>query len=289
MTFGAGVTAQTPKPTPSVSQVPPAPAPPVLETDARQVREQFESLLMKYPPEIGRILKMDPTMLTNQQYLAQYPGIQQFIAAHPEIARNPSFYLEFVRQSYDYTRPSTRRVAPWTCGGDFRCTGGVRHRGVHFRNAGLAGEDGPEPSPLAAHVSNSVRSAHEAARSFCRHERTAGVYPDARRTAISRGGADPGRGDAPATVRLPRRSIGSCGRCRRVSCWSSAASRSSTLAAGSCADVDQGFWAIGILATALGLGFILAAAFSFVISRRLGLFESALPLTPKERGDSSAV
>jgi hypothetical protein len=61
LTYTAGVFAQAPKP--AAPPVPAVTAPQVavgFETDARQVREQFEALLMKYPPEVGRILKMDP-------------------------------------------------------------------------------------------------------------------------------------------------------------------------------------------------------------------------------------
>src|SRR5262245_4185641 len=104
LSFTSIAAAQAPR-TPTPAPPGPAPGAAALETDAREVREELERLLMRYPPEVGRILKMDPTMLTNQQYLAQYPGIQQFVTAHTEIARNPSFYLEFVRLASDYTRP----------------------------------------------------------------------------------------------------------------------------------------------------------------------------------------
>ncbi len=152
LTYGSGVFAQAPRTTGQpAAQTTPAPTVTGLETDARQVREQLESLLMKYPPEVGRILKMDPTMLSNQQYLTQYPAIQAFMNGHPEIARNPTFYLESVRMSYRLhasrgsSEPGHRRMAK-PAGVVQR----VRHRRVHLLRAGVADQDLAQPSTLAA-------------------------------------------------------------------------------------------------------------------------------------------
>ena len=38
-------------------------------------------------------------------------------------------------------------------------------------------------------------------------------------------------------------------------------------------DIAQGLWAIGILALALGAGFIVSAAIAYLLSSRLGLFD----------------
>jgi hypothetical protein len=54
-------------------------------------------------------------------------------------------------------------------------------------------------------------------------------------------------------------------------------------------EVGQGLWTIGVLAVAFGFGFIAAGAFSYVMSRRLGLLEPPVPLPGSERGDSPAV
>jgi hypothetical protein len=77
--------------------------------DARATREQLRQVLLLYPPDLGRILQMDPTMMQDQAYLGQYPALASFLATHPEVARNPTFYLEFVRQSIDYTEPYDAR------------------------------------------------------------------------------------------------------------------------------------------------------------------------------------
>jgi hypothetical protein len=61
--------------------------------DAEQLRARFQELLQKHPPAVRRILALDPTLLASQSYLAAYPELAAFLAAHPVIARNPACYL----------------------------------------------------------------------------------------------------------------------------------------------------------------------------------------------------
>jgi hypothetical protein len=286
-TYNAGLAAQVTKPQPPPLQPPQAAV--TLETDARQVREQFEALLMKYPPDVGRILKMDPTMLTNQQYLAQYPGIQQFIAAHPEIARNPAFYLEFVRQAYDYTRPvdpQSRAMEMW--------------RSIY---------EGLGVFAIVVFISSMLAWLVKTVLNHRRWLRTFRIQSEVHTKLLDRFA---GTSELLSYIQTPagRRFLeaepipveaavagGPIAAPLNRILWSVQAGI--VLVLGGLAfqyisgrvmpDVDQGFWVIGVLATALGLGFILAAGFSFVISRRLGLLETAGSLPPRERGDSTAV
>lgn len=69
---------------------------PLRELDSEQMREDFRSLLSRYPPEVGKVLKLDPTLLSNQAYLASYPELATYLAQHPEIAHSPRYYLEGV-------------------------------------------------------------------------------------------------------------------------------------------------------------------------------------------------
>lgn len=61
--------------------------------DAEQIRARLYQVLDRHPPAVRRILALDPTLLTSQSYLAAYPELAAFLAAHPVIARNPSYYL----------------------------------------------------------------------------------------------------------------------------------------------------------------------------------------------------
>jgi len=49
------------------------------------------------------------------------------------------------------------------------------------------------------------------------------------------------------------------------------------------APASEPFRVLGVLGVALGLGFVLSAIISFVISRRLGLFEAASPAPRMDR------
>src|SRR5712691_11792089 len=71
-------------------------APAAFDTDSRQTREEFKALLRRYPPELGTVLKLDPTLFGNQAYLANYPALGNFVAQHPEVGHNTAFFLEHI-------------------------------------------------------------------------------------------------------------------------------------------------------------------------------------------------
>ena len=73
---------------------------------AEAVREQFNEVLQRYPRSVPRVLRLDPRLLTDASYMANYPAIQQFIAQYPDVARNPEFYL--AEYSLSYTEPYNR-------------------------------------------------------------------------------------------------------------------------------------------------------------------------------------
>ena len=79
---------------------------------ARQVREQFVKVLAKYPPAVARVLKLDPSLLATDAYIAPYPEIGAFLAKHPEVRRSPAYYFEQVSGSSGdggyYYDPRTR-------------------------------------------------------------------------------------------------------------------------------------------------------------------------------------
>ncbi|NQW05481.1 MAG: hypothetical protein HQ485_15870 [Acidobacteria bacterium] len=63
---------------------------------ADDVRSEFREFLGRFPPALGVVLKSDPTLLTNAAYLTSYPGLAEFLTAHPEIPRDPAYFLEHV-------------------------------------------------------------------------------------------------------------------------------------------------------------------------------------------------
>lgn len=62
-----------------------------------ELRGQFTRLLARHPDELWMILKLDPALLTNDTFLSGYPEVREFVAEHPEILRNPRFYLSELR------------------------------------------------------------------------------------------------------------------------------------------------------------------------------------------------
>jgi len=69
------------------------------QQSAEQVRDNFRNVLRQYPPALGRVLLLDPTLLTNKAYLEPYPAILQFLAAHPEVSRDPIYFLGHLSES----------------------------------------------------------------------------------------------------------------------------------------------------------------------------------------------
>lgn len=60
----------------------------VAETQAELIR------LLRLSPTLTTVISHDPSLLSNQDYVARNnPQLAAFLAAHPDIARNPDFYL----------------------------------------------------------------------------------------------------------------------------------------------------------------------------------------------------
>src|ERR1035438_5742492 len=71
----------------------PAVAPVSTEKDFAATQDQLIKLL-RLSPTLTSVVAHDPSLLTNQEYVSRNnPQLAQFLAAHPEIARNPEFYL----------------------------------------------------------------------------------------------------------------------------------------------------------------------------------------------------
>jgi hypothetical protein len=86
--------------------------PPALSQNAKETRQQFYRVLDQYPPALGRVLRLDPTLMTNQAYLSSYPNVAAFVAQYPDVPRNPGFYLERYDPNYShYEPPDARREA----------------------------------------------------------------------------------------------------------------------------------------------------------------------------------
>jgi hypothetical protein len=70
-----------------------APLTTVSDQRADETRNQLNELLQDHPPAVREVLQREPALLTNADYLAPYPRLAAFAAAHPEIGRSPSYFL----------------------------------------------------------------------------------------------------------------------------------------------------------------------------------------------------
>lgn len=264
---------------------PAAPAPLVPSADARQTREQLRELLGKYPPDLGRILQLDPTMMQNPAYLAQYPELASFLAAHPDVARNPRYYLNFVRQTYDWNEPPNpdrQALETW----DNLLDGMAVFTVMVFVGGLLAWL----VRTLLDHrrwlrISRVQTEVHHKLldRFTGTNELLAYIQTPAGQRFLE---APPTPGEMPS--RPTAAPIGRILWSIQIGVVLTIGGLGFQFISGRVIEqVAEGLWMIGVLAIAFGVGFILSGAMAFVLSRKLGLFDSAGPPTSPERGGST--
>lgn len=92
--YASFMMAQSPAPrTPERPAPSAADATPISDEDLAVTREQLFKLL-RLSPKLTGVVANDPSLLGNQEYVSRNnPELAKFLATHPEIARNPEFYL----------------------------------------------------------------------------------------------------------------------------------------------------------------------------------------------------
>jgi hypothetical protein len=271
--------AQAPQPAPKASV--PVPIVTVEQPDAQRTRDQLRQLLGRYPPALRGVFALDPSLLSNQTYLAPYPALLSFLNAHPEIARNPSFYIGenggFAAATSEARKDHDARILDmWE-----DVLGGL----AGFGAAGLA----------IGLLVWSIRTIID----YRRWTRLAKVQTDTHTKLLDRFTSNedllayiqsPAGAkfleSSPITLDASPRSVGApLGRIL----WSvQAGLLLAALGIGLeqvsgrfSSDASQPLRALGVLGIALGVGFVISAIISFMISRRLGLIEQ-----PSIRPDS---
>src|SRR5215217_6524568 len=82
------------------------------DQDSRETRADFETLLKRYPPSVGRVMRIDPSLMRNDAYLASYPPLAAFLTQHPDVVQNPDYYLEHVEyEMWNPRQPEDARSA----------------------------------------------------------------------------------------------------------------------------------------------------------------------------------
>jgi hypothetical protein len=89
LTFGTAGLAQTKPAVPAKQATAPAPT----EQDVAATQDQLLKLL-RLSPTLTSVVARDPSLLTDQPYVSRNnPQLAQFLVQHPEVVRNPEFYL----------------------------------------------------------------------------------------------------------------------------------------------------------------------------------------------------
>ena len=90
--------------------VPPAPPAAVDEQTARDTHQRLREIFNQYPPSVAQVLRLDPSLLTKPDYLAPYPTLAAYLAQHPEVAHNPSFFLGGAFSGQQFADSRTRAM-----------------------------------------------------------------------------------------------------------------------------------------------------------------------------------
>lgn len=80
------------------------------DMDAQATRERLIEVLRKHPPAVARVLKLDPSLMRNESYLGAYPSLRDFLANNPEIPQNASYFFENIHVFDGDWQPPNQRV-----------------------------------------------------------------------------------------------------------------------------------------------------------------------------------
>jgi hypothetical protein len=236
---------------------------------AEEVRRDLEEMLKQYPPTLPRILRLDPSLLSNPGYMQPYPALSAFLAQHPEVVHNPGYFLAEYEANYGDARgrltAQERAVDMWRnaiegftigtvmlaigCGVIWLIKTLIEHR----RWSRL--------SKIQTDVHNKLLDRFTANEDLLAYIQT----PAGRRFLES----------APIPLDSPRAIGAPLGRIL----WSAQAGAVLTVlgigvtivASNSLEEVAAPLAAFGIVIVALGLGFVVSAILAYVLTRRFGL------------------
>jgi hypothetical protein len=249
--------------------------------DVTVTREQLRETLHRLPPEVGRVLKIDSSLWTNEAYVSNYPVLAAFLARHPEVAKNPQFYVRGLWiPTFDEAPPDTAALRMWRqiMEGFFILFGIsisiitfvwlVRKAIEHRRWSRL--------TRIQTDVHNKLLDRFQSNEEVLRYIQTsagrrfleaAPIPLDAEPRAIS----------APVSRVLWSLQagviLGAAGLGLKAVSFSVEK------------DVASALSALGVLAMAIGAGFIVSAALSYIVSRRMGIWQPPVSRTAEAHGE----
>jgi ABC-type multidrug transport system fused ATPase/permease subunit len=241
----------------------------VMDSDSQETRETFHTALQRYPTEVSRVLKLDPSLMTNQSYLANYPALASFLAQHPEIAHSPAFYLDNIYLGEDQRgENSSERVWRSTMEGlsIFAVIALVTGVLTWLVRTLLEHRRWSRVSKTQAEVHNKLMDRFTTNEDLLAYIQTPAGKRFLESTPIALDGA-------PRAVSAP---VGRILWSVQVGLVLAAAGFGLQYVSRSIEKtVSQPLFAMGVLALSIGIGFVISAVVSYVLSRRLGLWETA--------------
>lgn len=247
------------------------PVSPSAQMDAQATREALMQILEKHPPSVGRVLKLDPSLMRSESYLASYPELRDFLAKHDEIPQNAPFYLESIRvsQNENFYQPRSQKVelAAGVLAGfaAFLAAGLVLGTLVWLIKTVLEQRRWSRLSKIQAEVHSKLMDRFSSNDDILTYVQT----PSGRRFLES--GPSPLQQDMAPAVAAPLARI----------LWSMQIGAVLLvtglgllfLSARAFFEIQEIFYIAGCMATALGAGFLVSSVAAYVLSRRLGLLD----------------
>jgi hypothetical protein len=245
-----------------------------VETSAGDVRRELMAVLKLYPPSLGSVLRADPSLLSNDTYLAAYPALVTYLTAHPEIRRNPEYFFAEFDRDYYYGRYRSEAARIWedmmtgvfilvivaTMLGAF---GWIVRTLIDYRRWHRLSktQNDVHAKLLDRFTANDELIAYVQSPAGSRFLQSAPIMLD-------------------AGPRAPGAPFGRILWSIQAGLVLAAAGLGLQYVSGRVTDLEmrEPLFTMGILALSLGIGFVVAAAVSFGLSKRLGLFDT--PVAP---------
>jgi hypothetical protein len=249
---------------------------PVTAMDAQSTREELMRILEKHPPSVGRILKLDPSLMRSESYLASYPELRDFLTQHSEVQQNAQYYLEGIRvfQNEGYQRNEKFELATGVLAGfaAFSAAGIVLGTLVWLIRTVLEQRRWSRLSKIQAEVHSKLMDRFSSNDELLTYVQT----PSGRRFLES--GPSPLQQDMAPAMAAPLARI----------MWSMqlgvvllvAGLGLLFLSGRALFEIQEIFYIAGCMATAVGAGFLVSAVAAYVLSRRLGLLDRPDRHTP---------
>ena len=242
--------------------------------DAQGTREALMRILENHPPSVGRVLKLDPSLMRSESYLASYPELRDFIAQHGEIPQNAQFYLEGIRigqnDNYQPRSQKLELMAGILAGfAAFIAAGIVLGTLIWLIRTVLDQRRWSRLSKIQAEVHSKLMDR------FSIERRADDLRPDTFRPAIPGIGPQPaagvgaGNGSAPVARILWSMQLGAVLLVTGIGLL--------FLSGRALFEAQEFFYIAGCMSTAVGAGFLVSALAAYVLSRRLGLLERPAP------------